>query len=432
MTPGLIGLIGIVLLLILLAIRMPVGIAMLIVGFLGIAYLLGVKCGLARLGMTPFAQASNYGLSAVPLFTLMGMLLLQTEFGRDLYDVANTWIGHLRGGLAMATIGACAAFGAVCGSVNATTATMASVSIPEMNRFNYKPILSTACVAAGGTLGILIPPSVILILYGILTMEPIGKLLIAGIFPGILQAILFAVMIYLQVRRDPSLCDIQPKKSTREKIVVLKNIWVVVVLFLLSIGGIYLGVFTPTEAAGVGAFGAFAISLLSRRLTFKRLWEALDSSVQITTMIFLVVIGATVFGYFLAAARIPMMLSSAFASMAVSRYLILAGILFMYFILGLFMEGIAILVLTVPIIYPVIIDLGFNGIWFGIIMTILINIGLITPPVGIGVYITSSVSKVSVETVFRGIAPFLAAMIVCLLLIVIFPQIALILPNLMR
>ena len=433
MTPEIIGIIGVVLLLILLALRVPVGITMLVVGFAGCSYLVGLQGGLARLGVSPYASATNYGLSAIPLFTLMGLILLESGFGRDLYAAVDTWLGHLRGGMAMATIGACAAFGAVCGSVTATTATMASVALPEMDRYEYKPILSTACVAAGGTLGILIPPSVILILYGVLTMEPIGKLLIAGIIPGILQAVLFMLVIYLRVRRDPTLCCIRPRTTMREKIGSFKNIWVIVLLFIITIGGIYRGVFTPTEAAGVGAFGALVFSVISRRFERKKLVKALDQSAKITAMIFLVVIGATVFGYFLASAKIPLALSNFIAELEVSRYLVLAIILLMYFVLGWFMEGIAILVLTIPIIYPLIIDLGFNGIWFGVIMIVLINMGLITPPVGICVYITGGIAKnVPMETIFRGIIPFLLAMFACLIFLIVFPQIVLFLPNLMN
>ena len=432
MTPEMIGLLGIGALLFFLSIRMHVGIAMLVVGFLGISCMLGINGGLARLGVTPYATASNYGLSAIPLFTLMGLLLLQSGFGRDLYNVVDAWLGHLRGGMAMATIGACAAFGAVCGSVTATTATMASVALPEMKRFNYSPMLSTACVAAGGTLGILIPPSVILILYGVLTMEPIGQLLIAGIIPGILQMFLFMGTIYIQIRRNPSLASIRPKAPLVEKISSLKNVWVIVLLFILSIGGIYQGIFTPTEAAAVGAFGALILSLVSRRLTFQRLLDALKQSAMITTMIFLVVIGAKVFGYFLATAKIPLLLSSFIAGLEISNYAVLAIILLMYFVLGFFMEGIAILVLTIPIIYPLVINLGFNGVWFGVIMIIMINMGLITPPVGMCVYITSGIAKdVPLETIFKGVIPFLFAMIACLIVLIMFPQLVLVLPNLM-
>lgn len=432
MSPELIGFIGIGILLVLFASRMLVGVSMLMVGFLGYCYLISPKAGLTKLGIEPFVTSSNYSLSVVPLFVLMGMILSYGGLGRDIYRAVDTWVGHLRGGMAMATIGACAGFAAVSGSTTATAATIATVALPEMERYGYKDSLATACVAAGGTLGILIPPSIILILYGIITLEPIGKLLIAGILPGILQTILFMGTVYIQVRRNPDIAPLHPEAAFSEKLTSLKKVWPVLAIFILAMGGIYLGVFTPTEAGGVGAFGAFIFSLAAGHLNKESLVGALDQAARITAMIFLIVIGATVFGQFLTVTKIPFELSAFVAGLGISRYLIMAIILFLFFVLGCFMEGIAILVLTMPIIHPLIIDLGFNGVWFGVVIIIMLNIGLVTPPVGLNVYITGGVAKnVPLQTIFRGVIPFWLAMIMCVALLIAFPQIATFLPNLM-
>lgn len=433
MSPELVGIMGIVLLLLLFAFRMSIGLSMLLVGFLGYIYLVGTQAGLSKLGVDPFATASFYSLSVIPLFVLMGMFLSYAGLGRDLYKAVDAWMGHLPGGLALATIGACAAFSAVSGSTTATAATMGTVALPEMKRYKYKDSLATACVAAGGTLGILIPPSVILILYGILTEERIGHLLIAGILPGILQALLFMVTIYGLVKSRPSLAPIRPKAALKEKLNSLRNVWPVLMIFIIAIGGIYFGVFTPTEAGGVGAFGAFIIALAMRRFSRKTLVSSLDHAARTTAMIFLIVIGATVFAHFLAVTKIPFGLSDFIAGMGISRYLVMALILFLLLILGTFMEGIAILVLTMPILYPLVIDLGFDGIWFGVIMIVMLNIGLVTPPVGVNVYVTAGVAKdVPLTTIFRGVIPLWLAMIVCAVLLVAFPQIATFLPGLMK
>lgn len=433
MSPELVGIMGIVLLLLLFAFRMSIGLAMLMVGFLGYIYIVGTQAGLSKLGVDPFATASFYSLSVIPLFVLMGMFLSYAGLGRDLYKAVDAWMGHLPGGLALATIGACAAFSAVSGSTTATAATMGTVALPEMKRYKYKDSLATACVAAGGTLGILIPPSVILILYGILTEERIGHLLIAGILPGILQALLFMVTIYGLVKSRPSLAPTRPEAALKEKLNSLRKVWPVLMIFIIAIGGIYFGVFTPTEAGGVGAFGAFIISLAMRRSSRKTLVSSLDHAARTTAMIFLIVIGATVFAHFLAVTKIPFGLSDFIAGMGISRYLVMALILFLLLILGTFMEGIAILVLTMPILYPLVIDLGFDGIWFGVIMIVMLNIGLVTPPVGVNVYVTAGVAKdVPLTTIFRGVIPLWVAMIVCAILLVAFPQIATFLPSLMK
>ena len=432
MSPELVGVIGIAALLLLLALRMSVGLSMLIVGFLGFSYLVSTQAGLSILGMTPYATASAFGLSVVPLFILMGMFLSYGGLGRDLYQAMNAWLRHLRGGMAMATIGGCAALACVSGSTTATAATMGVVALPEMKRYGYADSLATACVAAGGTLGILIPPSTILIIYGMLTLESIGQLLIAGILPGILMTTLFMGAIYLQVRRNPHLAPLQPEIALRHKLASILKVWPVVVLFSSVMGGIYFGVFTPTEGGAVGAFGAFTVSLVMRRLSKGSVIGALDQAARTTAMIFLILIGATVFGRFLAVTEIPFELSAFVAGLDVSRYVVLAMILLLLLVFGAFMPGMAMLVLVVPILHPVIVDMGFSGVWFGVIMVLVLNIGLVTPPVGLNVYITGGVAKdVPLATIFRGVIPLWMAMIVCVVLLVAFPEIVTFLPGLM-
>jgi len=433
MSPELAGIVGILLLFGLFAFRMSIGLSMLAIGFLGYVYVAGASAGLAMVGIAVYTTARSYALSVIPMFILMGMFLLHSGLGHDIFQSVDTWMRHLRGGLAMATIGACAAFAAVSGSATATAATIGAVALPEMKRYNYKDSLATACVAVGGTLGILIPPSAILILYGILTEESIGKLLIAGILPGILQTVLFWVTVYLLVRRNPSLAPLRPSTAFREKLASLRKIWPVLVLFLLVMGGIYSGVSTPTEAAAVGAFGALIFSLATRRFSRKTLVESLDQTARTTAMLFLILIGAVIFSRFLAVTRIPFELSAFVAGLGVSRFVVMALILFLLLFLGCFVEGIALLMLTIPILYPLIIDLGFDGIWFGVVMIVMLNIGMVTPPVGMNVYVTAGVAKdVPLMTIFHGVIPFLIAMIVCAILLVAFPQIVTFLPSLMR
>ncbi|WP_227935250.1 TRAP transporter large permease [Alkalihalobacillus deserti] len=434
MSPEVVGGLGIILLLVLILLNVSVGLSLFLVGFLGVSLLTDWSVGLAQLGTAAFGTANAYSLSVIPLFILMGMFMSNTGLGQDLFKAVDKWLGHTRGGLAIATIGASSIFAAISGSTNATTATMARIAIPEMDNYKYKSSLSTAAVAAGGTLGILIPPSVILILYGALTQEPIGPLLIAGIVPGILLALVFMITINIQVRLKP---DIAPRAlesaKFNEKIRSLATIWPFLLIFMVSIGGIYLGVFTPTEAGGIGAIGAFFVTLITRKLTWSKLLSSLDDTIRLSVMIFLILIGASIFGRFLALSQIPMKLTSFVGSLDVSPFVILALILFVYLILGMFMEGIAIMVLTLPIVYPMVTQLGFDGLWFGIILVMVINIGVLTPPLGLSVYIISGVVKdVPIQKIFRGVAPMVVVMVFFTILLIIFPEIVTYLPSLTR
>lgn len=430
----LIGLIGILLILVLMLLRVSVGLTLMLVGFFGLVILNTWDSALAQLSSSAYTTANNYGLSVLPLFILMGMFISNTGLGYDLFRAVDRWIGHLRGGLAIATIGASSIFSSISGSANATTATLARICIPEMERYKYKTPFASSAVAAGGTLGALIPPSVLLIIYGALTSEPIGQLLIAGIIPGVTLALLFMLLISFQVRLNPELAPQRVEKvPLNEKIASLKSVWPFLLIFIVSIGGIYQGFFTPTEAGGVGAFSALVVALIMRRITFKQIVASLQETMSITVMIFLVLIGASLFSRFLALSRIPVYITNKIESLSVSPFVILLLIILVYIVLGMFLEGIAILVLTMPIIYPIIIDLGFDGIWFGIIMIILINIGVLTPPLGLTVFIISGVvPQVPIYNLFRAVIPVIFVMLMFIGLLIIFPEIATFLPEIIR
>lgn len=432
MSPELIGVIGITLLLLLFLIKVPVGVALIFVGFFGFSLIRGFEPALIQLGATPIGTASSYSLSVIPLFIVMGMILSYCNIGYDLFRAVDSWIGHVRGGMALTTLGTSAIFSSISGSVNATTASMARITLPELKKFNYSPTLSAASVAAGGTMGVLIPPSVILILYGVLTMEPIGKLLVAGLVPGLINLLLFMFVVFLWVRKDPSAGPPSPKSNWSTRFKSLSLVWPFILLFLMTIGGIYLGIFTPTEAGAVGAVGALLLSLLMGRLNISKLKQALGESTRLSAMIFLILIGADLFSQFLAISRIPTEVTSLVNELDWSPMMIIIMILFIYIILGLFLEGIAILVLTLPVVYPIVINLGFDGVWFGIMMVMVINIGLITPPLGISVYIISGVMKdIPLERIFKGVLPMLGAMVVAVILFLLFPELITFVPNLM-
>ena len=433
MSPVTIGLIGLFLLLLFMAFRMPIGIAMGLVGLLGLIYLRGWQQGLDMMSMVPYRTAAAYTLSTIPLFVLMGNFAFYSGVSQDLYTATRKWLGYLPGGLAMATMAGCAGFAAISGSSVANAVTMGTVCLPEMRRYGYHPRLATGCVAAGGTLGILIPPSIGFIFYAMLTTESISKLFIAGILPGILLTILFMLTIFISTRADPTLGPRGPSTSFMEKLTAIKDTWPVLIMFLIVIGGMYLGVFTPTEAAGVGAFVAFVFMLAKKGLSRQNLANSLLDTGKMAAMCFLIVTGANIFSYFIAFTRVPVVLANLVVGLHVPSLLIFALILVIYLFLGCVMDTIAMIILTVPIFYPVAMALGFDPIWFGVIIVLTMEMGLITPPVGINVFVISGVAKgVPLETIFRGIVPYLIAMIVCVAILTAFPQIATFLPSTMR
>lgn len=425
MTPFDVGLIGIGFLFLFLACGISVGAAMGLVGFFGFAYLNSFEASLGMLKTVTYRTFANYNLTVIPLFILMGQLCLEGGITGGLYRTANKWFGSIRGGLAIASIAACASFAAISGSSTATAATMGTVALPEMKKYKYAPSLASGCIAAGAGLGILIPPSVILIVYGILVEQSIAKLFIAGIIPGILLAIVLMSVAYILCLRNPDLGPRRPGKvHFREKIISLKDSVTTIILFLVIMGGIYFGFFTPNEAASIGVIGALLFALLSKKLSWKGLMRSLAETGKTTAMIFLIVLGAAFFGYFLAITRLPQMLPTLVMSLDVNKYVVLVLIIFVYLVLGCFMEGLSMMLLTIPVVYPIIIAMGFDPIWFGILIIVVFEMGLITPPVGVNVYIVAGLDpSLSLNTVTRGIVPFFIGYLVFISILVAFPQI---------
>lgn len=428
-----VGIIGIVAMLFLFVIRMPIAFALASVGFLGISYITSFKTGLAILPRDIFEQMTSYSISAIPLFILMGYYAFSAGLGARLYEAAYKILGHIRGGLAIATIFACAAFGAICGSSTATAATMGKLAIPTMKKYGYDDSLSTGCVASGGTLGILIPPSVIFLIYGFMTEQSVGKLFVAGIIPGVILAIFMGIAVYLVCLKNPSYGPRGPKTSLKEKAIAMTRVFDVFVLFIVVIGGLLYGFFTPTQAGGVGAAGALAIGLLRRELSWKNFMDNTFEALRTSVMIVTIIACATVFGKFMTVARIPFALATWVSSLAIPPISTIFVILVIYIVGGCFIDAIPLIILTVPILYPIVISLGYDPIWFGVIIVLTTCIGVITPPVGVNVYVVKGIVKdVPLETIFRGIFPFLLAMIATAALLIIFPSLTLILPNLVN
>jgi C4-dicarboxylate transporter, DctM subunit len=429
-----IGIVGFGAMLALMFLRVPIGVAMGAVGFFGFAWVSGWNAALNMLSLAPYSAVGNYVLSVVPLFVLMGHLANETGIGQELYGAAQTWLRHRRGGLAMATVAACAGFAAISGSSVATAATMTTVALPQMRQMGYSPKLATGSVAAGGTLGILIPPSVIFLIYGFLTETSIGKLFLAGVLPGILLTLLFVATVAIMTWRDPALAPRAEAKATiADRVKAVRDVWAAATLFTLVIGGMYGGVFTATEAAGVGAFGTLMLAVARRRLTWASLWRALASTAETTAVITVILIGAVVLGYFLAVTQLPMKLATALAESGLSANSIMLMIILAYLIMGAFMDELAMILLTIPILFPVTQALGFDPVWFGVIIVIVCQAGMIAPPVGLNVFVISGMVKdVPMQDIYRGIMPFLVAMVVLLGMLMVAPDIALYLPRTMK
>ncbi len=433
MSPTLVGIIGLIILIVVLFSRMPVGFVMALVGFAGFSYMVSLEAGLGILAKDIFDIFGSYSLTVVPLFVFMGQIAFHAGISKRLYDSAYRFMGHWPGGLAMATIGACAGFAAICGSTNASAATMATVALPEMRRYRYDMKLATGTVAAGGSLGILIPPSVIFIIYGIMTEQSIGKLFASGILPGLLLAFLFILTIYIWTRIRPELGPRGPRASLKEKLRSLSGVLEMLIIFGLVMGGLFVGFFTPTEAGAVGAFFTLLMAVIRRQIDWGGFAQSLFETTRISCMVLVIVTGATVFGHFLAITRIPFDLAGWVEGLPLPPWGIMGVIIFMYLIGGCFMDSLALILLTIPIFFPVAVSLGYDPIWFGVIIVMVTEMGVITPPVGVNVYVVSGVAKdVPLEVIFRGIFPLLLALIAAVILMVIFPQIALFLPSFMR
>ena len=431
MSPELVGIIGVVFMLVLIFMRVWVGVAMILVGILGLAYLDGWDKAFIFAGTEPYSQIAFYVISCIPLFILMGIVVSTTGIAGDLYNAAHKWIGNMPGGLAIATMVATGGFAAVCGSSDATAAAMGKVAFPEMRKLGYDTKLAAGCIAAGGSIGILIPPSLGFILYGLLTEQSIGKLFMAGFIPGILEVVIYSITIFILCRMNPRLGPPGPRTTIGAKVSSLRNTWGMISLFLLVLGGIYLGIFTPTEAGAVGAFGAIAISLVGRRLTRTNFGESMVETAKITAMIVLLISGAFIFLRFLAVSGLPAMLSDFVAGLVLSKYILLVGIIVFYLILGCFWDIFACILLTLPFIFPVVQALGLDPIWFGVIMVRCMEVGLITPPFGLNIFILSGVINVPVGTVYRGVLPFVLADFFHIALLCAVPALSLWLPSTM-
>jgi tripartite ATP-independent transporter DctM subunit len=428
MSPTVIGILGLIALFGLLILRMPVAMSMLVTGFAGIVAINGLGAAYSTLSSEAFEISSYLELSVIPLFVFMGNLAGLSGMSRDLYNAAYAWVGHWRGGLAAATIAGCAGFAALSGSSFASAVTMGRVALPEMKRFKYDDSLATGCVAAGGTLGYLIPPSSGFVIYAILTEQSIGKLFIAGI----LLTGLFLLAIAIMTRIKPELGPAGPKTTLGQKLATLRRASTIVVIVLITIGGIYGGIMTPVEAAGVGAFLTLIVALIRRSLDMQNFKSAILHTLRTTALTFMILIGAHVFIPFMALSQIPGNLVTFLTNLDVGPSGILIVVLATYVILGTFLEGIAMLVLTLPVVFPVILELGYSPIWFGVIVVIVLEMGLISPPVGVNVFVVKGVAPdVPLNIIFKGIWPFWLAMLVCIAILVAFPQIALFLPNTM-
>jgi tripartite ATP-independent transporter DctM subunit len=426
-----IGILGIVILLaVLFFLGMPVGFAMAVVGFCGFCYVVSLKAALNMVGADLWMTFSKYGLTVIPLFILMGYLAFHSGIAEKLYNTAYKWFGHWRGGLAMATIGADELFAAICGSNTATAATMGAVALPQMKKYHYDTRLSSGTVVTGGTLGTVMPPSVVLIIIGLQTEQSIIKLFLGGILPAILLGILFVITIFVLCRLHPEFGPAGPKTTLREKITSLTGTLEAIAIFILVIGGLYAGLFTPTEAGAVGVFFTFIVTVVTRRLTWKGFVRSIEDTLKISCMVFVLVTGAIIFGRFLAVTRLPFLVADFASALPVSPFVILAIVLLIYLIGGCFVDALGFLVLTIPIFFPLGMSLGFDPIWYAIIITMVTTMGAITPPVGVNIYVVKALApEIELATIFKSVSFFLLACIICIVILIIFPQIVLLIPE---
>ncbi|MEJ2432160.1 MAG: TRAP transporter large permease [Pseudolabrys sp.] len=422
---------GFVALFALMMLRVPVGIAMGTVGVLGFGYMIGdITPALKILSQSPIRTATAAEFAVIPLFLLMGAFASASGMSRELFRASNTFLGHLRGGLGVATIAACGGFAAICGSSVATAATFSKIAYPEMRQFGYPQSFATGVIAAGGSLGIMIPPSTVFAVYGLITEQDIGRLFIAGIIPGIIAVGMYIITINLIAFFRPDFLPKTPRHSWPERWNALRDVWAVILLFIFVIGGLYAGMFTATEAAGMGAAGAFIIAVVRRKLSHADFWRCLIESLRTTAAVFTILIGALIFGYFLTITQVPQKLTHFLTGLGVGPYGVLVLILLMYLVLGCIMDAMAMIILTVPIVFPVITALGFDPVWFGVVIVMTVELGLIHPPVGMNVFVIKSVIRdVKLSTVFYGVMPFVLTDILRLAIIISFPILATWLPS---
>jgi C4-dicarboxylate transporter, DctM subunit len=434
MSTNAVALIGFVALFALMLMRVPVGMAMGLVGVTGFGWIVGSGPALKMIGQTSMRTVTDYNFGVIPMFLLMGAFVSNSGMSRELFRAANSFIGHRKGGLGIATIAACGGFAAISGSSVATAATFSAVAYPEMRRYGYPQSFATGVIAAGGTLGAMLPPSTVLAVYGIITEQDIGKLFFAGIVPGILAMLMYMATITLITALWPDFLPAGPRSSWKERMAALADVWATLVLFVFVVGGLYglpfLPRFTPTEAGGVGAAGAFLIGILRGRLDRADIRKALLQATRTAAAVFTVLIGALLFGYFLTITQTPQKVTEFLTALGIGRYGVLALIMLMYLVLGCLMDAMAMIILTVPIIFPVITALGFDPIWFGVIIVMTVELGLIHPPVGMNVFVIKSViPDVSFSTIFYGVLPFIITDLIRLVILIAFPILALWLPS---
>jgi tripartite ATP-independent transporter DctM subunit len=433
MSPEMVGALGFAVLFVFLAAGMPIGVGMGVIGFFGLCLTLSVPAAITKLATAPFELVSNYTFTSLPLFLLMGHAIFSSGQGGTMFKVASKWFGRVPGGLAMATVAACALFGAVSASSVATAVTMGLVALPEMKKRHYDSALATGTIAAGGTIGSLIPPSSYLLVYGILTENSIGKLFAGGIIPGIIVSISYMIAIGIRCIKNPKLGPHAGKHSIKEKVVAVKDVWEILALGIFAIGGLIVGIFTATEAGAVGAGGAFVSAAIRRKLTWKSFSEAILDTMTTTGMLYAILTGAFIFNYFCAASGLPTALSKWVASLALPAVGVMVVIVVIYLILGCLMDAPSIQMLTTSIFYPLVMSLGFDPIWFGVIQCRVLEIGLITPPVGMNVYVVSGLDKsIPMTTVFRGIFWFLVMDLITMAIFMYWPSVITFLPNMMR
>jgi C4-dicarboxylate transporter DctM subunit len=425
-----VAIIGFVVLFVLMLLRVPVGMAMGLVGVGGFAYIVGGAPALKNVGHTTARTVTDYNFAVIPLFLLMGSFATTSGMSRELFRAANAFLGHLRGGLGIATIAACGGFAAICGSSVATAATFSRVAYPEMRRFGYPQSFATGVIAAGGTLGIMIPPSTVFAVYGLITEQDVGKLFIAGILPGLLAVAMYMMTITLIGMAKPGFLPAGQPTNWAERRAALRDVWATLLLFAFVIGGLYGGIFTATEAAGAGAGGAFLIGLVRGRLSRADIMRSLLETTRTTAAVFTVLIGALLFGYFLTVTQTPQKVTELLTGLGIGKYGVLALIMLMYLVLGCLMDALAMIILTVPIVFPVIKELGFDPIWFGVIIVMTVELGLIHPPVGMNIFVIKSVIEdVKMSTMFYGVMPFIVTDLLRLIILIAFPIIALWLPS---
>ena len=430
MSTDAVAIIGFVVLFALMLLRVPIGMAMGLVGVSGFAYLSGGGPALKIVGHTTMRTVTDFNFAVIPLFLLMGSLATTSGMSRELFRAANGFVGHLRGGLGIATIAACGGFAAICGSSVATAATFSRVAYPEMRRYGYPQSFATGVIAAGGTLGIMIPPSTVFAVYGLITEQDVGKLFVAGIVPGILAVLMYMATISVIGALRPGFLPAGPRSSWAERLVGLRDVWATILLFAFVIGGIYGGMFTATEAAGMGAGGAFILGIVRGRLSRADILRSLLEATRTTAAVFTVLIGAILFGYFLTITQTPQKVSEFLGALGLGAYGILALIMLMYLVLGCLMDALAMIILTIPIVFPVIKALGFDPIWFGVIIVMTVELGLIHPPVGMNIFVIKSVVEdVKISTVFYGVLPFIVTDLIRLVILIAFPILALWLPS---